>query len=167
MTVTLGISKEHQDTLRRMPPNTSSHNQVCTRYLSFYLLRSVLHHCKDKNTELSAQVTLQIPNYTLPGVSRENPLSDTAGILSEDKVHHLEPSLAFPWTVDARRCFRENKHQERSSHGNRNFQSHGSNRTLLSPLTSLSKIELLLTRPPQNLVFMIDHSGSEKHIIRK
>lgn len=37
----------------------------------------------------------------------------------------------------------------------------------MSPLTSLSKIELLLTRPPQNLVFMIDHSESEKHIIRK
>lgn len=166
MTITLGISKEHQDTLRRMPPNTSSHKQVCTRYLSFYLLHSVLHHCEDKNTELSAQSHCRFP-ITLCPESQGKTLYMTQQVFPVRTVHRLEPSLTFPWTVDIRQCFRENKHQERSSHGNRNFQSHGSDRTLLSPLTSLSKIELLLTRPPQNLVFMLDHSGSEKHIIRK
>lgn len=58
--------KNVQDTLRRMPPNISLHDKVCTRRLSFYLLCSVLHNCKDKNTELSAWSHCRFPITLCP-----------------------------------------------------------------------------------------------------
>lgn len=58
--------KNVQDTLRKMPPNISLHDKVCTRHLSFYLLCSVLHNCKDKNTELSAWSHCRFPITLCP-----------------------------------------------------------------------------------------------------
>lgn len=39
-------------TLRKMPPQSSLQEKACTGYLSFYLLCSVLHNCKDVTPEL-------------------------------------------------------------------------------------------------------------------
>lgn len=60
--------KNIQDNLRRTPshPNISLHDKVCTRYLSFYLLYSVLQNCNDNNTELSARSHSRFPITLCP-----------------------------------------------------------------------------------------------------